>query len=154
MPNIQFNARDELYKQRLDNKDPRNPETVTPPTDYEIVDSYFKQKDEVFAFLSLGDLEDVIKKVTDESIEILPEGLKGYVYQDVIQKAQKNGAIDKNGKLYPDKLGKDEKYVLEAHNLLKTAYTRACALNAGKTNYFADVNQGIKEISEAYKKEK
>jgi hypothetical protein len=154
------NKRNEFYKERLDNKDSRNPEEISYPTDYEIVESYLKQKDEAIGTLSLGDLEDLIINSTDNllkennsSSELIPKNLREFSYEDIIKKIKENGEINESGEINLDKLGKDEKYALNFYNLLSTAYTRLCAFNLNKSSYFSDIKDNFDELSERYNKD-
>jgi hypothetical protein len=98
------------------------------------------QVNEVLQLAKLGELEGHVKGVAKGFDFSVPEKLKNYSLAELYNKIQQGA-----------ELSEDEGMALQAQKLLVQAYTRGVALNSCQSNYFADLNAGAKQITEAYK---
>ncbi len=110
------------------------------PSNYDFSLKFAQQVHEVMSLGKLGDLESIIQPLAKGFDFKVPDKLKDYSAYELMVKAQKG-----------EELSEDEQMALASQNLLNQAYTRAVALNACQSNYFADLNANAKKITDAYK---
>lgn len=110
------------------------------PSNYDVSLKIAKQVSEVMGLGKLGDLESAVQPLAGGFDFKVPEKLKNYSAYELIVKAQKG-----------EKLSEDEQKALASQQILNSAYMRAVSLNASKSNYFADLNEQGKQITESYK---
>jgi hypothetical protein len=105
-----------------------------------------QQINEVLQIARLGELE---KAVTGLGVKLPFQvgDLSNYLTAELIQKASKDGKVDVK------KLNEKEQDALAMYQALSEYYKRACALNASRANYFADLDAQGKKIADKYKKE-
>lgn len=140
------NQRKAMYEQSLKQKEQLGiAEEPSYPTDYQVVAQIVTGLKEVQAMAKLSELEKYAKAVGADLDFEVPEELKEYSYLDIVQNIEKEKRKEPTEK---------EKHVLGMYQLLTQSYERACALNAGQTNHYADLNQMGKQIVDEYKKEK
>lgn len=95
------------------------------------------------ARLKLEDAVEIVKEIAGEKLELnVPDKLKEYSLEILNEKVQA-------GK----ELTEDEQDAAKYSNLIINAYIRATAVKSMKENYFADINEAGKALSEKYKKE-
>jgi hypothetical protein len=110
------------------------------PSNYDVSMQLAQQVNEVMQLGKLADLETQVKAVAKGFEFSVPAELKNYSVNDLMAKVQSGGTLDDN-----------EKNALGAQGLLQEAYTRALALSAMQSNYFADLNADAKKIADVYK---
>ena len=138
--------RQEGYNQSLKQKEQLGiAEEPSYPSDYQVVAQMMTGLKEVQARAKLSELEKYAKVVGADLDFEVPEELKEYSYLDIVQNIEKEKRKEPTEK---------ENHVLGMYQLLTQSYERACALNAGQSNYFADLNQMGKQIVDEYKKDK
>jgi hypothetical protein len=124
------------------------------PSNGDLSNKLIKQLNEVMAIARLGELEAQVKALTKgtpyELKSELPEELKKYLNSDLQIKLAQNA--DGDGNVDPIKvLDKNELVAFRAYGTLTKAYKMACAKKVADVGYFAEVNEELKEIADAYK---
>ena len=146
------NQRKAMYDQSLKQKEQLGiAEEPSYPTDYQVVAQMMTGLQEVQAMAKLSELEKYAKAVGADLDFEVPEELKDISEADIIIEAKEKGALTEKG-LNLSKLDKKYNDAYHIKELLTKSYERACALNAGQTNYFTDLNQMGKQIVDEYKK--
>jgi hypothetical protein len=107
-----------------------------------------QQINEVLQIARIGELEKAVAATGSKLNFQIPDELKDYLPAELIQKA-----LNESGEFDVNKLDEKEQDALGMYHTLADYYKRACALNATKTNYFADLDTQGKKIADKYKKE-
>ena len=106
-----------------------------------------QQLEEVLTVATLEELGKYAKEIGAKIDFEIPEELKKYSKMEILQKH-----VDpKTGQLDPKKLTEQDKFVMEYQEKLADIYKRACSVNTMDSNYFADLNQAGKQLTERYK---
>lgn len=113
------------------------------PSNADISAYLINQVREVMTIAKLSELEKYAKDAGAKLDFSVPEQLKNYSINDLAKRM-------KEEKREKPKEG-DEENAFKMYQILSESYTRACAVNVAKSNYFTDLDSAGKEIAEKYK---
>jgi hypothetical protein len=117
-------------------------------SNYDLSVQLARQLNEVLAIARISELEKSAKDVGAKLSFAVPEELKDYIPQELMQKA-----VNSEGKVDLKKLDEKEQHAFGFYQILSESYKRACALKTTQANYFADLNDEGMQIANLYKKE-
>ena len=146
--------KDDLYKEKKEKGDNLGVYGEPSITNYDVSAEIIHQLEENKLRLPLKDLEEIVKSIAGNynyDFEV-PKELSDYVPLELQEKMQKATieSLEKGEKINPeDALNEKEKDAFNVYKLLSQAYNRGVSLSTG--NYFADLNELGKKITEKYK---
>ena len=143
--NAMHNARVEEYRKKGVSGEPAYPSSGD--LSYKLM----LQLDEVLAVSKLSELEKAAKSVGAKLSFEVPKELQNYSYANLQKELAKYA--DSEGKVDIKSLGEKEQHAIALYSVLSESYKRACALKATQANYFADLNETGRKITERYKPE-
>ena len=112
----------------------------TPLTIYDITEKGAKMLEQSMKVLSLRDLVEIVRSVSDGSDIDLPEELQDYVGGELIFKLSRG-----------EDLSEDERNALGVFQYVSETYNRGISYNASGASRFADLNQAIGKITDKYR---
>ena len=153
MNSQEFNEiRTDLYKTKKAQEDKLGVYGEPSVNNYDVNMNIINQVEENKAVLSLGELEGIVKEIGKDmkyNFE-MPKELANYVPRELDEKIQLK-SIKEGRRVKPEEaLNEQELEAMAVYQqILSPAYTRAVSLRTA--NYFADINQLGRQISEKYK---